>query len=134
MNKRPDKTLPMTRFADLLATDERGERIWTAAPRSLFASDRDHRRWNERFAGRPLNGAEGAFRVRMIERPHANRRWHVEFAVGAQWFSLSSYDDPEEAEADMGRRLRRERGRWEIGRFGDGRRWPLDGVRFATRT
>jgi hypothetical protein len=76
------------------------ERIWTTAPRSFFASDRDHRRWNQRFSGKPLAETPGASRVRVVETPRGVKRWHVEIVVGIQHFSLSSHDDREAAELD----------------------------------
>jgi hypothetical protein len=95
-----DIALPISSFHALMAYGEDGVRTWTTAPPALFASDRDRQRWNERFAGKALDEAEGAFRVRLRETPRGKRRWHVEIAVGAQRFSLSSHDDREAAERD----------------------------------
>ena len=39
-----DKALPGARLRDLMAYDENGVWIWATAPRSYFASKRDHRR------------------------------------------------------------------------------------------
>lgn len=94
------KALPITRFHALMTDGDGGLRTWATAPRSLFASDRDRRRWNDRFAGKALDQAEGAFRVRVIETPRGLKRWHVEIAVGAQRFSLSSHDEREAADRD----------------------------------
>lgn len=105
MASRPDKTLPSVRFRELIAeSDHFGlpMRIWATAPRSYFASDSDHRRWNARFAGKPIAENPGAFRVRVIETRRGKRRWHVEIAVGAQRFSLSGHDEREAAEWDAG--------------------------------
>jgi hypothetical protein len=98
-----DKALPLASFRALIADGDHfglPTRIWASAPRSFFASDRDQRRWNQRFAGKPLDEAEGAFRVRLIETPRGLKRWHVEIVVGAQRFSMSSHDDREAAERD----------------------------------
>lgn len=101
-----DKVLPISRFHTLITNSVYGpprwmaERIWTTAPRSYFASDRVHRRWNARFAGQPIAETPGAFRVGLIETPRGRERWHVEITVGAQRFSLSSHDDREAAERD----------------------------------
>jgi len=108
MAKRPDKTLPAARFHELMTDSVYGpprwavERIWTTAPPSYFASDRDHRRWNQRFAGKPVAETPGAVRVRLVEMPRGFKRWHVEIVVGVQRFSLSSHDDRKEAEWDAG--------------------------------
>jgi glycosyltransferase involved in cell wall biosynthesis len=83
-----------------LLSHEHLEQWWTTAPRSYFASGRDHRRWKQRFAGKPLSETTGAFRVRVTETPRAFRRWHVEIVIGAQRFSLSSHHDREAAELD----------------------------------
>jgi hypothetical protein len=63
MANRPDKALPIARFHALM-NYEHLEQWWATAPRSYFASGRDHRRWKERFAGKPLSETTGAFRVR----------------------------------------------------------------------
>ena len=68
-----------------------------SAPGLLLASDRDHRRWNERFSGKPVGEAQGAFRFRVADPPRGLRRWHVEAVIGAQRFSVSSHDDRETA-------------------------------------
>jgi hypothetical protein len=103
MDRQLGKALPIASFHALIADGEHfglPMRIWASAPRSYFASDRDHRRWNERFSGKPLDEAEGAFRVRLVERQRGFKRWHVEIAVGLQRFSLSSHDDRAAAERD----------------------------------
>jgi len=106
MNKRPDKPLPITRFHALMTDSVYGpprwavERIWATAPPSYFASDRDHRRWKARFAGKPIAETPGAFRVGVVETPRGLKQWHVEIVVGIQHFSLSSHDDREAAERD----------------------------------
>ena len=100
------KALPITRFHALMTDSVYGpprwavERTWITAPPAYFASDRDCRRWSQRFAGKPLAETEGAFRVRVVETPRGLKRWHVEIAVGVQRFSLSSHDDRKEAEWD----------------------------------
>jgi hypothetical protein len=100
MGNRPDKAIRVAHFHALIADGENGMRIWATAPPTLFASDPDRRRWDARFAGKPLAETEGAFRVRLIETPRGKRRWHVEIAVGGQRFSLSSHDHREAAERD----------------------------------
>jgi hypothetical protein len=100
------KPLPITRFGALMTDSVYGpprwmvERIWTTAPRDYFDSNRDHRRWNDRFAGKPIAESPGASRVRVVETPRGLKRWHVEIGVGAQPFSLSSHDDRDAAERD----------------------------------
>ena len=102
MAKRPDKTLPSVRFRELMTYGERGELTWATAPRSYFASDGDHRRWKQSFSGKPVAETEGAFRVRVIEEPRGKRRWHLQFVVGVQGFSVSSYNEWDEVEGDAG--------------------------------
>ena len=101
MTKRPDKTLPAARFRSLMIEGERGEWRWTTPPRDYFASGPDHRRWEERFAGKPVDETQDAFRIRVIETPRGLRRWHLQFVVGIQGFSVSSYDDREEVEMEI---------------------------------
>ena len=101
-----DKALPITRFHALITNSVFGpprwtvEKIWTDAPRAYFASDRDHRALERTLCWQAARRNPGAFRVRLIERQRGFKRWHVEVAVGAQRFSLSSHDDREAAERD----------------------------------
>jgi hypothetical protein len=121
MANRPDKALPGARFSELMAYDGRGERIWATAPRSYFASDPDHRRWNQRFAGKPVAATQGAFRVRVIETPRGKRRWQLQFVVGVKGFSVSSYNDWDEVEGDAGLfrpRLHEDRLPYAAGHYG----------------
>ena len=97
------KALPASSFHALIADGDHfglPMRIWTTAPRDYFASDRDHRRWQDRFAGKPLAETPGAFRTVLIERPRSLKRWHVEIVVGIQRFSMSSHNERKEAEWD----------------------------------
>lgn len=92
------KPLPFPYFYALLTFGERGELTWATAPLAYFDSDRDHRRWNERFAGQPVDQATDAYRIRWVETPHAKKRWHLQFVVGVQAFSMSGYGRREAAE------------------------------------
>jgi hypothetical protein len=96
------KALPGARFRELMTYSERGELTWADAPQSFFASDPDHRRWKERFSGKPVAETEGAFLVWVIETPRGKRRWHLQFVVGVQAFSVSSYNDWDEVEGNAG--------------------------------
>ena len=100
-----DKTLPIARFYDLLTFGEDSKLTWATAPRAFFASNRDHRRWNERFAGKPPDQGRRAFRIRVIEKAHAKKQWRAHVVVGAQRFSLSSYNDRKAARLDANKLL-----------------------------
>jgi hypothetical protein len=81
------KALPIARFYALLAV-------------GFFAFNRDHRRWNRRFAGKPIAETPSAFRVRVVKTPRGLKRWHAQVVVGVKRFSLSSDNDRKAASLD----------------------------------
>jgi hypothetical protein len=101
MTKAGDHAVPIERLNDLVERAEViGNLIWRRAPRDFFRSEREWRRWNERYCGKPVLFSGGALRAELVEAAGARRKWHVHIVLGSRRFSLRSHGDREHAYND----------------------------------
>src|SRR4029077_14627703 len=64
--------------------------IWKEAPRDVFKSVGDWKRWHGRYRGKPIDETTGALPVALTDNK-PTRRWRVHVILAARWHFNASY-------------------------------------------